>query len=454
MKMAVIGGGGVRSPLLARSIAYHAQKIHLNQVVFMDNDLTKLHIYGKISQQVAQQICPELDFSLTDSFEEAVKDADYIITTIRVGNDEMRIIDERLALKYGVIGQETTGASGISFAMRSVSILSQYCEVIRQISKKDVKVFNFTNPAGIVTQTLRDMGYEFCYGICDAPTSLINSIIDIMDYDPEQLSFDCFGLNHFSFITSVKYKGKEVIDSILSNTTVHQQTDLRFIDLELMKNKHMLFNEYLYYYLYPQEAYQNISQSPKIRSEIIKEINDSMTSQLQSIDIEKNLDEALRIYSKCYNLREESYMQNETGKTINKKPFVFDIKNQSQNGYASIALDYIMAVENDIEKNVVLCTRNDVHSILDKDDIIEVTCTIDQNGVKVHHVEIEDPLIIELLRRMKTYEKMASRALISHKKQDFIDCLMLNPLVSSYSIAKGLTDDFFEVNKDYFDESL
>lgn len=237
MKIAVIGGGGVRSPLLARSIAFKSKEIGIDEVVFMDNQKEQLDIYGTISKIASAKINPNLRFELTTSIEEAVKDADYIITTIRVGNDEMRIKDERTALAHGVIGQETTGAAGISFAMRSVTVLARYCEIIKKLSQPNVKVFNFTNPAGIVTQTLRDMGYDFCYGICDAPTSLIESVIRIGGYDKDRLSFECIGLNHFSFITSVKYDGQEVLDEILDSQEIHQHSDLKFMDQALMKRK-------------------------------------------------------------------------------------------------------------------------------------------------------------------------------------------------------------------------
>lgn len=452
MKIAVIGGGGVRSPLLARSIAHKSKDIHIDEVIFMDNDREKLDIYGKISQKISQKINPKLIFKITDSFEEAVKDANYIITTIRVGNDEMRVIDERTSLSYGVIGQETTGASAISFAMRSVAVLSEYCEIIKKISHKNVKMFNFTNPAGIVTQTLRDMGYHFCYGICDAPTSLMNSIAKIGHYQREKLSFECIGLNHFSFITSIQYNNREIIDDILFNKKFYDNTDLRFIDIELMRNKKLLFNEYLYYYLYPKEAFNNISQSQKIRSEIIKDINDAMKHELQAIHIDQQLDEALAIYSKWINKREESYMKNETGILLNKEPFIFDIYDDSENGYASIALDYIDAVENDLEKSIVLCTQSDKNLGFNDQDIIEVSCTVTKSGEKVHAISIEDDFILELIRRMKQYERTVSKALRSHKRNDFIECLMLNPLVSSYSLAVQLTNQFFEINKNYYKE--
>ena len=165
MKITVIGGGGVRSMFLAKSLAQSSEELGFTEIVFMDNDEKKLQIFGTMAKQVSKRIKPELKFRMTTDAVDAVKDADYIITTIRVGGDEMRISDERIALDKGVLGQETTGAAGFSFAMRSVPALAQYCELVKQYASPGVKIFNFTNPAGVVSQTLRDMGYDFTFGI-------------------------------------------------------------------------------------------------------------------------------------------------------------------------------------------------------------------------------------------------------------------------------------------------
>ena len=142
MKLTVIGGGGVRSMFLAKSIAQRAEELHIDELVFMDNDPEKLRIYGGLAAHVARMLCPTMKFTLTSSAEEAVTDADYVITTIRVGGDATRVRDERLALDLGILGQETTGAAGVSFAMRSIPALAEYCELIKKLAKPGVKVFN------------------------------------------------------------------------------------------------------------------------------------------------------------------------------------------------------------------------------------------------------------------------------------------------------------------------
>ncbi|MGN1118209.1 MAG: 6-phospho-beta-glucosidase, partial [Acutalibacteraceae bacterium] len=199
MKITVIGGGGVRSMYLSKSIAQKAKALHIDELCFMDNNEKKLNIYGKMAQHVALLLCPEMKFTLTTDAKEAVTDADYVITTIRVGEDDMRVKDERIALSMRLLGQETTGAAGFSFAMRSVPALAEYCELIKKYSKKDVKVFNFTNPAGIVSQTLRDMGYDFTYGICDAPSGLLRSFAKFYNVPADEVQGEIYGLNHLSY---------------------------------------------------------------------------------------------------------------------------------------------------------------------------------------------------------------------------------------------------------------
>ena len=83
MKLAVIGGGGVRSMFLAKSIAGRAYKMGIKELVFMDNNEKKLNIYGKMAREISRRLCPVLKFTLTTDGKEAITDADYVITTIR-----------------------------------------------------------------------------------------------------------------------------------------------------------------------------------------------------------------------------------------------------------------------------------------------------------------------------------------------------------------------------------
>lgn len=449
MKIAVIGGGGVRSVFLAKSIAARSEELKINELVFMDNDEKKLRIYGTMAKKTSNLICPSLDFKITTNAVEAVENADYVITTIRVGGDDMRVKDERAALNMGVLGQETTGAAGLSFAMRSISALADYCELIKKHAKKGCKVFNFTNPAGVVSQTLRDMGYDFTYGICDAPSGMLRSFEKLYGAEEGSAKGEIYGLNHLSYFTSIKINGKEMIDEIIDNDEAYEKTDLRYFEKDLLKSRKSVLNEYLYYFYYREKALANILNADKTRGEQIAEINRHMTAELEKVDIENDFETALGIFEHWYGERENNYMASETG-IKRKEPWKFDIFGKDDGGYAGVALKFIEIAISGKTDSMILCVPNNgaIEGLLDS-DVVEITCDIDKNGAVPHRFGKVDEQNLELIRRVKNYERLASEAIRTKSREKAIEALTLHPLVNSYSIAKELTDKYIEYNKEY-----
>lgn len=453
MKLAVIGGGGVRSMFLAKSIAGRAEKMGITDLYFMDNDEKKLNIYGKMAREVAHRLYPPMNFVLTTDKVEAVKDADYVITTIRAGGDRMRCRDERIALSMGILGQETTGAAGFSFAMRSIPALKEYCELVKKYAKPDAMVFNFTNPAGVVSQTLRDMGYDFTYGICDAPSGMLRRFEELYGYSENCLDALCYGLNHLSFFKYIKADGVDITSRIVSDDEAYKNTDLRYFDKEFLMRKQYVPNEYMYYFYNREKAVENILKAERTRGEQIAEINEKMTQELSLVDIEKDFDKALEIFDYYYGLRENSYMASETGEKRNST-WHFDMYAPDDGGYAGVALGIIDAVNQNSRKKVIACVPNTDKAIdfLDETDTVEVSCEITDGKVtpvKIGEVPFENK---EIITRVKAYEKLASKAIINCDKESAVDCLYLHPLVGSYSLAKELVEKYIELNKDFTGE--
>lgn len=446
MKLTVIGGGGVRSMFLAKSIAQRAHDLHITELVFMDCDADKLRIYGGLARHVARLLDPALKFTLTTDADEAVRDADYIITTIRVGGDHTRVRDERIALDLGILGQETTGAAGLSFAMRSVPALADYCERIKRLSKPTVKVFNFTNPAGVVSQALRDMGYDFTYGICDAPSGMLHQFADLYGADASRIVGECYGLNHLSFFRSIQIDGREIMPELIARPDAYEKTDLRFFGRDLIEHMGCVLNEYLYYFYYREQAVQNILKAGVTRGEVIEDINRQMTEELSKMDIENDFDSCLACFEKWYGKREDAYMANETG-VHRDKPWKFDVFSPDAGGYAGVALRFIELVETGTTGSMILCAPNQgaIPTLAD-DDIVEITCDISRDGAKPHKVENPDPRALELIRRVKSYERLAAKAIVQRDRTAAVDCLMLHPLVNSYSLAVQLVDAYFALN--------
>lgn len=453
MKLAVIGGGGVRSMFLAKSIAGRAEKMGITELVFMDNNEQKLNIYGKMAREVSRRLCPFMDFVLTTDPIKAIKDADYVITTIRAGGDRMRCRDERIALNMGILGQETTGAAGFSFAMRSIPALKEYCELVKKYAKPDALVFNFTNPAGVVSQTLRDMGYDFTYGICDAPSGMLRRFEELYGYPENHLDALCYGLNHLSFFEYIKADGIDITSKIVSDDEAYKNTDLRYFDKKFLMRKQYVPNEYMYYFYNREKAVENILNAERTRGEQIAEINEKMTEELSAVDIENNFEKALEIFEYYYGLRENSYMASETGNRRESK-WHFDMYAPDDGGYAGVALGIIDAKTQKSDKKIIACVpnTNKAISFLDEADTVEISCEIVDGKVtpiKIGNVPFENQ---EIITRVKAYERLASKAIINCDRESAVDCLYLHPLVSSYSLAEKLVDQYIELNKDFTGE--
>lgn len=453
MKITVIGGGGVRSMFLSKSIANRAKELNITELVFMDSDSEKLNIYGKMAREVAKRLSPDMKFSLTGDPIDAIRDADYVITTIRAGGDKMRCRDERIALDMGYLGQETTGAAGFSFAMRSIPALAQYCEYVRKYANPNCKVFNFTNPAGVVSQTLRDMGYDFTFGICDAPSGMLRSFKEFLGLPLGESEAFCYGLNHLSFFNEIISNGENVVPKLLESDEAYKKTDLRYFKKEDLLKKQFIPNEYLYYFYEPEKSVQNILNAPMTRGEQIEQINREMTEALKNMDIEKDFKTALKIFEHYYGMRENSYMASETGEKRDKK-YKFDIFAPDDGGYAGVALGIIDALVHKTEQTVIACVPNKNYALdfLCETDTVEISCKIIDGEAVPLSPKIVSEENKELILAVKEYERLASKAIRLHDRKAAFDALTVHPLVNDREAAEKLTEQYGELNKNYFGE--
>lgn len=447
MKLTVIGGGGVRSIFLAKSLAQRAKEIGIDHLAFMDNNEEKLAVFGELSKEVAKRIDSSLKFETTTDAKAAISGADFIITTIRAGGDDMRIVDEKIALSHNVLGQETTGAGGFSMALRSVGALAEYCELVKKYAKPGAPVFNFTNPAGLVSQTLRDMGYDFTYGICDAPSGLLHTIAAMLQCSYSDLSTECYGLNHLSFFKSIRLNGEEILQKLIDSDELYQKTDMRYFEKELAQHMGLLLNEYLYYFFYREQSVENISNSAKTRGENILEINKKMFDELRCLDPHRDFETCIEVFEHWYGVREDSYMAQETSCGNGREKFKFDIFSPDFGGYAGVALAFINAVQTGAQSEMIMCLPNNgsIPGLAD-DDVVEVTCFIGKDGAIPKKIEAPSDTSMEIIRRVKAYERRAARAIICKDKAMAIEALMLHPLVNSYPTAKSLVQEYLNAN--------
>lgn len=447
-KLTIIGGGSVRAPFFAHSLARRAAALNISTLCLYDVDPEKLRMIGTLAKYAAQKVNPGLTVTLENDLDTAITGTDYFVTTIRVGGDESRVADEEIAVENNVLGQETTGVGGFFMAARSIPVLTDYCKRIAQLAP-NAWIFNFTNPSGLVTQALRSQGFNRVIGICDTPSSTKLRIAQAMGYNNDDFYMEWFGLNHLSWARNARYNGQDVLQDILQTPGITQQVgELGMFDEDLLRLIGHIPNEYLYYYYYRDKAAANIKASGTTRGTNILANNREMLAQLATMDLEADPAAGLAVYLSHMYKREASYMQIETSKKVMHVPD--ELVMPDGEGYAGIAMDFADAVESGTEKYVVLSVPNRGSIAgLDDDDVVEITCTVSKDGaVPVPIGKISDDTFA-IIYAVKTFEKLAAQAILQGDKNLAVKALMAHPLIGAYNTAKNLVTSFATRQSEY-----
>lgn len=444
MKIAVIGGAGVRTVIFINGLLKRYKKLNIDEISLFDINKEKLDIIGKLCMYVVEREKKDLKITLCDTCEEAVTGTDYIVTTLRVGGDHSRVEDERAALSAGVIGQETTGAGGFSMAARAIPVLLDYCKIFQKYAP-EAWIFNFSNPSGLVTQALTQAGYDKVIGICDAPSATKFRMAKKLGVEEDELYVEFFGLNHLSWISSVKKNGEEILPDLVNDEAfLDSMQEFKTMDPEAIRSSKMLPNEYLYYYYHREKALEHILNSENTRGEAIEKINQRMMKELSGMDINADQEEALQTFLYYMQVRENSYMSVESG--VSARPLLEKGKLPVPEGmgYAGVMLDCIEGMQSKEGKYLVLCIKNQGSlNFLDNDDIVEVTCKVSSTGIEPVKFE-KIPLYCEnLIRTIKSYEKCSIEAIVTNDREKAIWALAMNPLVNSWSVARKLEEEFY-----------
>ncbi len=443
MKIGVIGGAGVRTVIFINGLLKRYKQLSIDEVVLYDVDFEKLGVIAKLCRHVVRREGCDLVVREVHTPEDVIRGMDYIVTTLRVGGDHSRVVDERVALENGVIGQETTGVGGFSMAVRTIPVLLEYCDLIEKLAP-EAWIFNFTNPSGLVTQALHSAGHHRVIGICDAPSSMKYRMAQYLGVEEKDLYVEFFGLNHLSWIKSVKKYGEEIMpDLIADDAFLAGIQELEIFDPDVIRRTGMLPNEYLYYYYHREKALANIRKSGKTRGETIEEVNVKMMEELKTMDIDAAPEDALQIFLWYMQLRENSYMSIESGSANRPLLEKGKLPVPEGMGYAGVMLDCIEGMQSPEGRTLVLSIPNGGSiPFLTDEDVVEVTCLVSERGIEpVKQTEV--PELCELyIRLIKRYERLTVEAVREGNVEKAVDALMTHPLVNSYSLAKKLIADY------------
>lgn len=456
MKLTVIGGGGVRSPLFVMSLLRWHARIGVDELCLMDVDARKLELFGALCRAVVRRAGDPFRVMITTDARAALEGARHVVTTIRAGFELGRALDERIALRHGVLGQETTGPGGFAMALRSIPAILGYAGLLREINP-EAWLYNFTNPSGLVTQALHDAGFGRAIGICDSANGGQRAVAAWAGVEPGRIRAEVFGLNHLSWCRHALLDGEDLMPRALADDRFLREMQSLF-EPALVRQMGMHLNEYLYYYHYAEKAVAAIGAEGRTRGDEIVELNRRLLDQLQEIGVERDAERALRTFFGYEKRRGMTYMHYAYGgmsieEADRAQGFDADIPDQAGEGYAGVALSIIAALESGTPLYTALNVPN-AGAIpgMAPGDVVEVSCAVDGDGVRPLPVDEVPAYPLNLMRTVKLYERLTVEAIRRHDRRLAVQALMIHPLVLSYSRARALVDDYLGAHAAYVGE--
>jgi 6-phospho-beta-glucosidase len=434
MKLTLIGAGGFRTPVIYRALATGQVTTRYDEVAFYDIDQGRLDRIGSVLDGISEEVGATVPVTRTTSLEAAVDGADVVYCAVRAGGLRGRVLDETTALAQGVIGQETTGPGGITFALRTVPIVMEIAEVVARRAPEATFV-NFTNPVGLVTEALRRVLGDRVIGICDAPLDLCKRVAGAIGEPAEDLWFDYFGINHLGWLRGVLHDGRDVLPRLLLDSDrLERFEEGRLFGADWLRSVGMIPNEYLYYYYFNAEALEAM-QSGSIRSAFLEK------QQAAFYAGHGTPSEALRDWKRTHADRESRYMEEAwSGREDDMAGIVAE---RGSGDYGRLALDLVDAMHGEGQKVMILDVPNRSSlPFLDEEAIVEVPCIISRGGIipaAIGSVPLEAQGLILAVRAA---ERVAIDAALSGSRAMAIKALALHPLVPSVDVAGRILDGY------------
>lgn len=457
MKLTVLGAAGIRTPLMLQSILARQPQMGLTELALMDIDANRLGLMRALCEALLEENPPAITIIWTQDARRAIQGADYVITTFRVGGMESRVIDEQVPLRYGVLGQETTGPGGFAMAMRTIPVALEYVRLVRE-EAPGAWFLNFTNPAGIVTEAIMNVGgYERAVGICDNPAAMWRAAAQWLGVTPDDLLVDYFGLNHLGWVRAITHRGRDRLPELIELIAARAGEPLPGLPFEpgFIRLLGLIPNEYNYFYDSTAQAVAHLQQAGQSRAQQIMPFNVELYETLDQLRQDGGNAAAMkRAYLDYLTRRHETYMSIETGHrhaANGERPDPNDPLASSAEGYSGVALGVIEALESAAGGVSILNVPNrGAIQGMGYDDVVEVTCYVGHGVIRPLAAGAIPDFALGLMKRVKEYERLTIQAAAEGSYDLALKALTVHPLVPSMRVARKILNDYCEQHGAYF----
>lgn len=428
LKVATIGGGSSYTPELIEGFIKRYDEFPLTELWFVDIEVgkEKLEIVGNLAKRMIENAGLPIDVHLTLDRKAALKDADFVTTQFRVGGLDARAKDERIPVKYGVLGQETNGPGGLFKGLRTIPVILDICKEMEELCP-DAWLINFTNPAGMVTEAvLRYSNIDKVIGLCNVPIGMEMGIAELLDVDHSRIRIDFAGLNHMVYGLDVYLDGVSVKEEVIEklsdpeNSSFVKNIDGMGWEPEFIQALDAITCPYHMYYYKSKEMLDKAIESAEkegTRAEVVQKLEEEL--------FELYKDENLNI----------------------KPP---QLEERGGAHYSDAAVRLITSIYTDKRdiQPVNTMNRGAIASI-PADSAVEASCIITKDG-PVPLAMGDIPVAARgLVQQIKSFERIAAEAAVTGDYNQVVLALTINPLTPSDTIAKQIIDEMMEAHKEY-----
>jgi 6-phospho-beta-glucosidase len=412
VKLAVVGGGSTYTPELVEGLAIRSDRVPVDELVLLDPDAERLEVVGGLAGRILARRGWSGRLVLTPDRDAALDGADFVVVQLRVGGQEARLVDETLPLRFGCIGQETTGPGGFAKALRTVPVVLDIAAEVAHRAAPGAWIVDFTNPTGIVTQALLDQEYR-AIGLCNVAIGFQRRFARLIGAAPDRVVLGHVGLNHLTWERSVEVDGQNILPDLLERYGEAIAGEVQ-LPLPLLRSIGAVPSHYLRYYYCTRDVLQHQRNHPSRAEEVMA--------------IEADLIELYR------------------DPELAEKPKRLEARGGAF--YSEAAAGLIASLHDGRGDVHVVDVRNDgAMGELAADDVVEVPARVDRHGAHPLRQEALPPEMLGLVQHVKAYERLSVNAAVSGDRRAALNALMANPLVGEFGVAEPLLDALLEANR-------
>jgi len=424
MKITVIGGGSTYTPELVNGFLARVERLPIKELWLMDIDKERLDVVGRFAQRMVKAKGEPFKVVLSLNQREAIAGASYVITQLRVGMMPARRGDEYLGRRHGLIGQETTGVGGMAKALRTIPVILDIANDIREVAPGAL-LANFTNPAGLVTEALNRHAADVpAVGVCNVGITTKMEILEELEnltgqkVADERAILKTLGLNHLTWHYGFTVDDEEMWPQIFpAFVEMQKQEEEPEWDIRTLETLGMMPNYYLGYFYYTEEKLKAQDQWPPSRAEEVMEI-------------EKDL---LREYA---------------DPALSEPPA--DLMKRGGAYYSTLATQLIDSHFNDLGQiHTVNVRNNGAVKEWPEDWVLEMPAKVDRAGIHPLPADPLPPTCFGLIAAVKMYEILTVQAAVHGDRNAAYQALLANPLGPSADKVQEVLDDMLETNRQW-----